>query len=67
VKSCEIPIFDVNTGRELFNVILYGVSAREMMTVPPPVSVKDLLERRGFDTTHLIASIFHVYPVRRWQ
>jgi hypothetical protein len=65
MKSCEVGILDVRTNELAFVVKLYGVSAREMMCVPPPVSVKDRLEKRGIDTTYLVSSPFLVRPIPR--
>jgi hypothetical protein len=64
-KSCEVAILDVRTNEMAFVVQLYGVSAREMMCVPPPVSVRDTLEQRGIDTTYLVSSPFLVRPIPR--
>jgi len=43
MKSCEVDVIDARTNEVAFVVQLYGVSAREMMQVPPPVSVKEVL------------------------
>ena len=64
-KSCEVGVLDVRTNEMAFVVQLYGVSAREMMQVPPPVSVKETLEKRGIDTTFLVSSPFLVRPMLR--
>jgi hypothetical protein len=63
--SCEVDIIDVRTEKVLFVVQLYGVSALEMMVVPPPVHLREVLERRGIDTKYLTSSPFHVRPARR--
>ena len=42
MKSCEVDVIDARTNEVAFVVQLYGVSAREMMQVPPPVSVKEV-------------------------
>jgi hypothetical protein len=67
MRSCEIAIFDAHTGKEAFSILLYGIGVREMLTVPPPVSVKTVLEKRGFDTTRFVSSIFCVGPIKRWE
>jgi len=65
MKSCEVVVLDARTGEVAFVVQLHGVSAREMMQVPPPVSVKEALERREIDTTFLTSSPFLVRPMPR--
>ena len=65
MKSCEVDVIDARTNEVAFVVQLYGVSAREMMQVPPPVSVKEVLERREIDTTFLVSSPFFVRPMPR--
>ena len=63
MKTCELVFVDFETQTPAFKVQLYGVSRNEMLRVPPPVSIRDLMQRHGIDPTRFFTSPFHVFEV----